>query len=111
MSVATFYTLDANGIHKSEDGYWVRRADYDHLAKRLEATERALQVECRKTNSVIKHLTAITGMLAPEHIRLPDGRVMEFVPPGGQALEYWRGLTQAIRDAKDHIRDAGAENG
>lgn len=78
----------------------------DALQFRLEATDRALSIERVKFDSAIKHLVAITGMLAPDHIRLPDGRVMEFSPPSESVMTYWRGLTDAIKAAREYVCNA-----
>ena len=91
---------------------FVLASDYDALAARVAATDRALQVERLKFDSAIKHLTAITGMLAPDNIKLPNGRVMEFAPPVESVMDYWRGLTAAIKAARDHVdsvRNAAAD--
>ncbi len=73
---------------------------------RIDVMDRALFIENLKFEGAIKHLTAITSMLAPENIQLPDGRVLEFSPPAHSALAYWRGLSTAIRAARDHVEAA-----
>ena len=78
----------------------------DTLQFRLKATERALSIERVKFDNSIKHLVAITGMLAPNHIRLPDGRVMEFSPPAESVMGYWRALTDAIKAAREYVHKA-----
>lgn len=85
------------------DDLWIHKNAYDALAARVAAADHALRVERAKFDSAIKHLVAITGMLAPDHIRLPDGRVMEFAPPAESVMGYWRGLTDAIKAAREHV--------
>jgi hypothetical protein len=90
-----------------DPGRWHKHEEVDqarnYLTARIAALENGLHIERLKFESVIKHLTAITALLAPDHIKLPDGRVMEFAPPVESVMAYWRGLTEAIKAAREHV--------
>lgn len=80
-----------------------QREELERLRKRHEvyAMERA---HMRATiDHLIRRLTDIHALIQPEGIKLPDGRVMVFVPPPELLRESWEALSRAIRGIPDSI--------
>lgn len=75
----------------------------------IQALRQQVRIERAKFDSALQHLCAITAMLHPNDIRLPDGRVMEFAPPADKVQDYWRGLTDALKAAREHVDSVSPE--
>jgi len=76
----------------------------------LEIALRERDIAREMYDIAIKHLTAITGLLRPSDVHLPDGRVMRFDKPELE-LECYRALCKAIVDARKHVDAAIAASG